>query len=71
MVADIFWPGSLVVSVIAALVLFGAQRLPGLARSVGRARAEFQRGIREGSAPDPAPSPAEDPSADAESRPDR
>ena len=70
MVADIFGPDALVVAVIAAAVLFGAQRLPELARSVGRARAEFQRGIREGSAGDPPP-PGDGPRTEPESRPDR
>lgn len=59
MVADIFGPDALVVAAIAAAVLFGAQRLPELARSVGRARAEFQRGIREGE-PEAPPSSSTD-----------
>jgi TatA/E family protein of Tat protein translocase len=71
MVADIFGPDALVVAVIAAAVLFGAQRLPELARSVGRARAEFQRGTREVSAGDPPPPPGDGPPAEPESRPDR
>ena len=30
------------------LLFFGAKRLPGIARSLGRSRSEFQRGRQEG-----------------------
>jgi len=44
--ANIIGPELLVVLAIAAL-LFGGSRLPHLARSVGAARGEFERGLRE------------------------
>jgi sec-independent protein translocase protein TatA len=49
--ANIIGPELLVVLAIAAL-LFGGSRLPQLARSVGAARGEFERGLREPSVRD-------------------
>ncbi|WP_457556267.1 Sec-independent protein translocase subunit TatA/TatB [Candidatus Pyrohabitans sp.] len=37
----------LLVVLVLVLLLFGGSRLPGLARSLGRARVEFRRGMRE------------------------
>jgi sec-independent protein translocase protein TatA len=55
-------PEWIVVGVIAVAVLFGAKKIPEMARSVGRAQGEFKRGIREGAvdeaqAQPPAPTP--------------
>jgi sec-independent protein translocase protein TatA len=41
-------PEGIVVGVIAVAVLFGAKKIPEMARSVGRAQGEFKRGMREG-----------------------
>ncbi|HSL10171.1 MAG TPA: twin-arginine translocase TatA/TatE family subunit [Actinomycetota bacterium] len=41
-------PEWIVVGVIAIAVLFGAKKIPEMARSVGRAQGEFKRGMREG-----------------------
>ncbi len=40
----------IIVIAIAALVLFGATALPKFARSLGQAKKEFQKGIKEGGA---------------------
>jgi len=37
-----------IVAVIAVAVLFGAKKLPEMARSVGRAKGEFSKGLKEG-----------------------
>lgn len=45
--AEILGPDLLIILVIVAL-LFGSSQLPKLARSLGSAKAEFEKGIREG-----------------------
>ena len=50
--AEIFGPDILVILVIVTL-LFGSTRLPKLARSLGSAKSEFEKGLHMGS-PDPA-----------------
>jgi TatA/E family protein of Tat protein translocase len=61
MVADIFGLDGVVVGVIAVAVLFGAKRLPEMARSVCRAQGEFKKGIREGNTQDAAQNPRSEP----------
>lgn len=46
-------PDLLIVFVIVAL-LFGGAKLPKLARSLGSAKSEFEKGVREGSSGKPA-----------------
>jgi sec-independent protein translocase protein TatA len=41
-------PEWIVVGIIAVVVLFGAKKLPEMARSVGRAQGEFKKGLKEG-----------------------
>jgi len=50
--AEIFGPDVLIVLVIVALI-FGGSQLPKLARSLGSAKGEFEKGLKEG-APDDA-----------------
>lgn len=57
-------PELLVILAIVFLV-FGASRLPTLARSLGKAKTEFQEGIKEGAAEKPEP-PKEQPAAEAD-----
>jgi len=45
------WEALLVVAVI--VLLFGGSRLPQLARSLGTAKNEFEKGLRDGSDDDP------------------
>ncbi|MFL5735980.1 MAG: twin-arginine translocase TatA/TatE family subunit [Actinomycetota bacterium] len=51
---DIGVPELLIVLVVAFL-LFGAKKLPELARSIGRSASEFKNGIREGGEDGPSP----------------
>jgi len=53
-IAEIFSPDILIVLVVVAL-LFGGAKLPKLARSLGSAKGEFERGLKEGAATAPAP----------------
>jgi len=47
LVAEIVGPDILIILVVVVL-LFGSSRLPKLARSLGSAKAEFEKGIAEG-----------------------
>ena len=40
--------GELLIILLVVAVVFGASRLPKLARSVGQAKGEFEKGLREG-----------------------
>ena len=51
-------PEWIVVGIIAVVVLFGAKKLPEMARNVGRAQGEFKKGIKEGNVDEPADSDA-------------
>jgi len=44
-------PTELFIILLVVLVLFGATKLPKLARSMGQAQTEFKRGLKEGSNP--------------------
>ncbi|MHB8318916.1 MAG: twin-arginine translocase TatA/TatE family subunit [Acidimicrobiales bacterium] len=52
MLADIFGPDLLVVVLIVIVVLFGGAAIPKLARNLGSAKKEFEKGLSEGSSPD-------------------
>jgi sec-independent protein translocase protein TatA len=64
-----------IIAVIAIAVLFGAKKLPEMARSVGRSKGEFSKGLREGALPEdkeqppPAAAPATAPQAVQEPQP--
>ena len=45
-----FGPTELIVVILVILLLFGAKRLPEIARSMGKAKGEFQKGLEEGDA---------------------
>jgi TatA/E family protein of Tat protein translocase len=48
MLSEIFGPDGLVVVVIIAVLLFGGAAIPKLARHLGSAKNEFERGLKEG-----------------------
>ena len=45
---DTLGPGELLVILAVVLLLFGAKRLPEMARSLGKSSREFKKGLREG-----------------------
>lgn len=47
MLADIFGPDLLVVLIVLAVVLFGGAAIPKLARNLGSAKREFEKGMKE------------------------
>lgn len=57
--AEIIGPDLLIVLVLVGL-LFGSARLPKLARSLGSAKSEFEKGLHEGTAAAPDPPPADE-----------
>ena len=62
-------PEWIVVGVIAVAVLFGAKKIPEMARSVGRAQGEFKRGIRDGAIEEGTPAQPQAPQPPAQSPP--
>jgi len=57
---ELFGSGG-VILVVLALVLFGANKLPEMARSLGRSQGEFRKGLREGQLEDDATNEAQRP----------
>jgi sec-independent protein translocase protein TatA len=47
-VGDIFGPDLIVVVVVIAVLLFGGAAIPKLARNLGSAKTEFEKGLKEG-----------------------
>ena len=48
MLADIFGPDLLIVAIVLVVLLFGGAAIPKLARNLGSAKNEFEKGIEEG-----------------------
>ena len=61
-------PEWIIVAVIAVVVLFGAKKLPEMARSVGRAQGEFKKGLKEGTEPEAASGTSSDTSPQAQTK---
>jgi sec-independent protein translocase protein TatA len=63
-------PEWIIVGIVAIVVIFGVNKLPQIARNMGKAQSEFKKGLKEGgqegsesgsasSSPPPPPPPAE------------
>jgi sec-independent protein translocase protein TatA len=51
--------GELILVVVVLLLLFGATKLPKLARSMGQSVGEFKKGLKDGNEPDSKAPPAD------------
>jgi Sec-independent protein translocase protein TatA len=66
MLADIFGPDLLIVAIVLVVLLFGGAAIPKLARNLGSAKNQFEKGMDEGkaagttSAATDAPAPTEE-----------
>jgi TatA/E family protein of Tat protein translocase len=49
---DIFGPDLLVVVIVVAVLIFGGAAIPKLARNLGSAKSEFEKGLKEVKGPD-------------------
>jgi TatA/E family protein of Tat protein translocase len=45
---DIFGPDLVVVVIVVAVLIFGGAAIPKLARNLGSAKSEFEKGLKEG-----------------------
>jgi len=50
MLADLFGPDLLIVAIILVVLLFGGAAIPKLARNLGTAKNQFEKGMEEGKA---------------------
>ncbi len=48
MTAEIFGPQLIIVLIVIAVLLFGGAAIPKLARSLGSAKTEFEKGLKDG-----------------------
>ena len=55
MLAEIFGPDLLIVVLVLVVVLFGGAAIPKLARNLGSAKKEFEKGVKEGGTDEAAP----------------
>jgi sec-independent protein translocase protein TatA len=49
---EIFGPDLLVVVIVVAVLIFGGSAIPKLAKNLGSAKSEFEKGLKEGKAGD-------------------
>jgi len=61
-------PEWIVVAIVAVVVLFGAKKIPEMARSLGRAQGEFKKGMRDGATGSDVAGTSDDTSARAENK---
>ncbi len=48
MLADLFGPDLLIVAIVLVVLLFGGAAIPKLARNLGSAKNQFEKGLQEG-----------------------
>jgi sec-independent protein translocase protein TatA len=60
MIANIAGPDLIIVLVVLAVVLFGGSAIPKLARNLGSAKTEFEKGLKDAKSKAEADKPADD-----------
>ncbi len=60
MLADLFGPDLLIVAIILVVLLFGGAAIPKLARNIGSAKNQFEKGLEEGKTAGTTPATATD-----------
>lgn len=60
-VSEIFGPDLLIVVIVVVVLLFGGAAIPKLARNLGSAKSEFEKGLKDAKAKDETATKATDP----------
>lgn len=68
MLADIFGPDLLIVVIVLVVLLFGGAAIPKLARNLGSAKNQFEKGLQEGKAQDATSAAADTPAPSTEEK---
>ena len=63
MIANIAGPDLIIVLIVIAVVLFGGSAIPKLARNLGSAKTEFEKGLKDAKSKAAADAPADDTTA--------
>jgi sec-independent protein translocase protein TatA len=63
MIANIMGPDLIIVLVVVAVVLFGGSAIPKLARNLGSAKTEFEKGLKDSKAKAPTDEATDDTTA--------
>ena len=63
MIANIAGPDLIIVLIVIAVVLFGGSAIPKLARNLGSAKTEFEKGLKDAKSKAPTDAPADDTTA--------
>jgi sec-independent protein translocase protein TatA len=68
MLADLFGPDLLIVAIILVVLLFGGAAIPKLARNLGSAKNQFEKGLEEGKAESATSTAADTPAPSTEEK---
>lgn len=68
MLADIFGPDLLIVAIVLVVLLFGGAAIPKLARNLGSAKNQFEKGLDEGKKDGATSAAADTPAPSAEGK---
>jgi TatA/E family protein of Tat protein translocase len=69
-VGEIFGPDLLIVVIVVAVLVFGGAAIPKLARNLGSAKTEFEKGLKAGKSGDASPASDETAAKATETKPE-